>query len=320
MAHDGPVVIALDGSPHSAQTLEWGMTEAALRGADAVLVRACPGTREINVVGWYPLLEDEMFEAESRSYLDHTLPRVRERWPGVSVTARLLHGSEVPVLRDASRDAQLLVIGARGRTGRRRLGSTGSHVAAHALCPVAVVREARSGAEDRAPVVVGVDGSAPSVAAARVAAHEASLRGVPLVVVHARPAGPGPLGEGAPVAESAGAERAAGSTDTSSEAADAGEAVDGLSRSLGGEHPGLEVSVEVRAEDPPRALLDAGKDAGLVVVGSRGLGAFRGLLMGSVSSEVLRKSRRTVLVVRAETEDESTGRESTDGAAPGGAS
>lgn len=109
MTEHGSVVIALDGSPHSAQTLEWGMAEAVLRGTDAILVRACPGTRDINRIGWYPLLEDEMFEAESRAYLEKTLPRVRERWPDVEVSTRLLHGSEVPVLRDISRGAALLV-------------------------------------------------------------------------------------------------------------------------------------------------------------------------------------------------------------------
>lgn len=319
MAHAGPVIIALDGSPHSAQTLEWGMTEAALRGADVVLARACPGTREINAIGWYPLLEDQMFEAESRSYLDHTLPRVRERWPEASVTTRLLHGSEVPVLRDASRDAQLLVVGARGRTGLRRLGSTSSHVAAHALCPVAVVRDAHPGAESGAPVVVGVDGSAPSLAAARVAAHEASLRGAPLVVVHARPTHLGPFGEGVPAAGGTAPDGAAGSEGAPAETAGSGDQVEQLARALAAEHAGLEVSVDVRFEDPPRALLDAGKDAGLIVVGSRGLGAFRGLLLGSVSSEVLRKAVRTVLVVRARADDDSPDHDSTDSAAPGDA-
>ncbi|MEP7765099.1 universal stress protein [Sanguibacter sp. 25GB23B1] len=318
MAHDGSVIIALDGSAHSAQTLEWGMAEAARRGAEAVLVRACPGTREINVIGWYPLLEDEMFEAESRSYLEHTLPRVRERWPGVTVSTRLLHGSEVPVLRDVSRGAGLLVVGARGHSGRRRLGSTGSHVTAHALCPVAVVRDAQAGAEDGAPVVVGVDGSVPSVAAARVAAHEASLRGTPLVVVHARPTRLGRHGDGETAAGSDTSSDADGSSDT----AGADDKVGQLARELTEAHPGLEVSVDVRFDDPPRALLEAGKGAGLIVVGSRGLGAFRGLLMGSVSSEVVRKADQTVLVVRAGVDDEAgSGHvEGTDSASPGAAS
>ncbi|PFG32996.1 universal stress protein [Sanguibacter antarcticus] len=305
MTEHGSVVIALDGSPHSAQTLEWGMAEAVLRGTDAILVRACPGTRDINRIGWYPLLEDEMFEAESRAYLEKTLPRVRERWPDVEVSTRLLHGSEVPVLRDISRGAALLVIGARGRSGRRRLGSTGAHIAAHALSPVAVVRDVRAPSDSPAPVVVGVDGSPSSLLAARLAAAEASLRGAPLVVVHARPKKSGRRadGEQASVGDRGASDERA-STDGMAEVA----------RTLAGDHPGLDVTVDVRLDDPARALIAAGRDAQLIVVGSRGLGAFRGILMGSVSSEVLRKAERTVLVVRTGPED------ATHGDAPAGGS
>lgn len=277
MTLDGPVVVALDGSTHSAQTLGWGVEEAALHGAPVVLVRACPDTLDINRLGWYPLVEDTMFEVEARDYLAETLTHVRERWPHVSASTRLLHGPEVPALREASADAALLVVGASGRSGRRRLGSTGAHVATHARCPVAVVRSPEVATVPLAPVVVGVDGSPPSVDAAHVAAQEAALRGVGLVVVHAR------------------------RQDVRTRTGDSADPVEELATVLRGDRPGLDVTVEVRDDDSPPALLEAARGAQLLVVGSRGLGAFRGMLMGSVSAEVLRLAHLPVLVVRAGT-------------------
>ena len=63
------------------------------------------------------------------------------------------------------------------------------------------------------------------------------------------------------------------------------------------EHPGLEVRVALLDDDPAHALVAASKDAVLVVVGSRGLGAFRGMLLGSVSADVVRNAASTVLVL-----------------------
>lgn len=279
MSLDGPVVVALDGSPHSAQTLRWGIEEAALHGAPVVLVRACPDTLDINRLGWYPLVEDTMFEVDAREYLAETLTHVRERWPHVSTSTRLLHGPEVPALREVSASAALLVVGASGRSGRRRLGSTGAHVATHAHCPVVVVRSPEITTAPLARVVVGVDGSPPSIDAARVAAQEAALRGTGLVVVHARGQGVG----------------------TRADAGDGADPVEELATVLRGDPRGLDVTVEVRDDDAPAALLEAARGARLLVVGSRGLGAFRGMLMGSVSAEVLRLAHLPVLVVRAGT-------------------
>ncbi len=80
---------------------------------------------------------------------------------------RVLYGPPVPALLPLSNDAQLLVVGARGRGHPTAVGSVAAPLAAHACCPVAVVREAGPGSPG-APVVVGVDGSTVSLAAAHV--------------------------------------------------------------------------------------------------------------------------------------------------------
>ncbi|WNB86959.1 universal stress protein [Cellulomonas sp. ATA003] len=191
MRADGPVVIAMDGSPHSAQTLEWGLTAAELREADVVLARAYQEPREMTQWSWYPILDDLRFDTEAKQYLADTVDHATSRHPRLRITTRLLHGPEVPLLRDLTDDAQLLVVGARGHAGRSRIGRVAAHLAAHARCPVAVVRDVT---DEAGPVVVGVDGSPSSLAAADVAAQEATLREVPLVVVHARPPLPAPYG------------------------------------------------------------------------------------------------------------------------------
>ena len=64
-------------------------------------------------------------------------------------------------------------------------------------------------------------------------------------------------------------------------------------------HPGVQVSIDVRHAEPSRAVLEAAAevDADLVVVGSRGFGGFRGLLLGSVAKRVLEGAQSVVAVV-----------------------
>ncbi|RYV50934.1 universal stress protein [Pengzhenrongella frigida] len=296
MKTDGPVVIALDGSPHSEQTLDWGLAEATRRHAEVLLVRVFELPREFAEWSWYPLIDEDLgFETVAKEYLAELRTRERQRHPDLTIDSREPHGAEVPELRRLSETAQLLVIGAAGHGRRPRVGSVSGHLAAHARCPVAVVRAAP--ADPAAPVVVGVDGSPESVAAARTAAGAAALRQVPLVVLHARPVVASAFGRGAPVLATL-PESYAAPTDPTQKAAQ--EIVD----RLGVEHPTADIRLEVVADDPVHALVDASRRAQLVVVGSRGLGAFRGMLLGSVSHEVLRDAASTVLIMHDGRDDD----------------
>lgn len=287
MRTDGPVVIALDGSPHSEQTLQWGLAEASRRGARVVLARAYQEPREITQWSWYPVFEDLDFSTEAKEYLEERCERAAAAHPDLRVESALLHGAEVPQLRTLSKDAQLLVVGARGRSARRHIGRVSAHLAAHARCPVAVVRTDAPVAPD-APVVVGVDGSPTSVAAAHVAAREAQARGTRLVLAHARPTFADPYGTlvtaGAPVV-------------VSDETDPAHAAALRVADELRDAHPGLDVRLHLVDDEPVHALVEAARDAQLVVVGSRGLGAFQGMLLGAVSSDVVRTAPTSVLVV-----------------------
>ncbi|WP_407342584.1 universal stress protein [Pengzhenrongella phosphoraccumulans] len=301
MLADGPVVIALDGSLHSAQTLRWGIAEATMRGAPVVLARVYREPRELVEWSWYPLLgEDLGLDTEVKRYLADLHHQVGARNPGLTVETRVLSGPEVPELRRLSEQAQLLVVGAHGRSSRRRIGSTSVHLAAHARCPVAVVRGEDSDARlPGAPVVVGVDGSATSVSAAQAAAREATMRAVALVVVHARPTIANPSGRGMPTLTPLAVGRVDENDPTHKAAAD-------VTAALRARHPNLDVRLDLVDDDPVHALVAASRAAQLVVVGSRGFGAFRGMLLGAVSNEVVREAMPTVLVLHGGDSDQAT--------------
>lgn len=283
MRHDGPVVIALDGSPHSARTLDWGIREAGLRGAAVVLARAYQEPREYDQWTWFPLVPDLHFDTEAKQYLADALESVSAQRPDVHVSTRLLHGPSVPQLRALSDDAQLLVVGARGRGGRRGIGRVAAHLAAHARCPVVVVREDVV----VSLVVVGVDGSPSSLDAADAAAREAAMHAVPLVVVHARPTVATPYGH----------DGAALPPITTADDDPTHRAAERAVARLREAQPTVDVRLELVDDDPAHALVSLAGERTLLVVGSRGLGAFRGMLLGSVSSEVVRDARTDVLVV-----------------------
>jgi nucleotide-binding universal stress UspA family protein len=176
------------------------------------------------------------------------------------------------VLVGCSAEAGLVVVGHRGTGGFAGLlaGSVALHTAAHALCPVVVVRGTEAAPD--APVVVGVDGSPESREATEFAFAAAARRGVPLVAVCGWP-----VDRVAPAADS-------------------------IVTTLG-TSPARYPSVELRAEfvsgrSPADAMVRAAERAGLVVVGSRGLSGLRGLLLGSVGRALIEHAPCPVAVVR----------------------
>ncbi|MER5978448.1 universal stress protein [Streptomyces sp. NPDC001857] len=135
-------------------------------------------------------------------------------------------------------------------------------------------------------VVVGLDGSAESRAAAEWAAGEAKRRFLPLKLVHVVEAVPEPMAS----AQFLGADtRPQGSERLPR------EVVEGLRE----RHPGLDVAVEQTPGRPAEALTREAEDAELVVLGSRGLSGIGGFLLGSVGQAVVTRTRQPVILVRA---------------------
>jgi nucleotide-binding universal stress UspA family protein len=138
----------------------------------------------------------------------------------------------------------------------------------------------------RTDVLVGIDGSEPSRAALRWAATEAQYRGASLRVLLAH----NQRVPGMRFTESGELEQVVRE--------DAEKTVDQAVEEARVAAPGVTVRGDVVAGTPARVLIDLSCDAGLTVVGSRGLGGFAGLLLGSVGSQVAEHAHSPVVVVR----------------------
>lgn len=139
-ATTGPVVVGVDGSSASQEALCCAFEAAAQRGTDVVVVQAWHEEGLLAV----PLVPEDREKVQRE--IDHALTEqvaeCREKHPSVTVRTLARHGHPVATLKDAARNAQLLVVGHRGRGGFDGLflGSVASGVLHHALCPVMVVR------------------------------------------------------------------------------------------------------------------------------------------------------------------------------------
>ncbi|AXE23956.1 universal stress protein [Streptomyces globosus] len=144
----GPVVVGVDGSAAGEQAIEFAFAEAALRGAPLKAIHAwtlwnTPPAEIHEGADTYVDPPSGLAEAEEL-LVSEALAGRREQYPGVSVEPRALRSQTREALIAASRSAQLLVVGARGRGGFAGLvlGSVSQAVLHHAHCPVAVVRGA----------------------------------------------------------------------------------------------------------------------------------------------------------------------------------
>ena len=132
-------------------------------------------------------------------------------------------------------------------------------------------------------VVVGIDGSDGSLRALRWAAEEARLRGARLRVV---------------LAWSYLDQPGKGEFDPSYGEDDARRTVDEAVAALGADGEGIDIEPVVVNDLPARGLLEAaGPDPDLLVVGARGRGGFKGLLLGSVSQQVAQHASCPVVIV-----------------------
>ena len=143
-------------------------------------------------------------------------------------------------------------------------------------------------------VVVGVDGSESAAHALTWAADQAAAEQRPLVLVHAGPS-PAPAGTG--WMEAAGVDHHQVVTLLKDDARVLLNRADSPVRVR---HPELEIHHVVRLGDPRQILLEAATEAHLLVVGTRGLGPVRHLLLGSVSSALVKHGSCPVVVVRPE--------------------
>jgi len=287
----GRIVVGVDGSAHARQALRFALAEAALRGARVVVVGswAVPplAATGVGMIPAFDLLRTELADSASE-VLSRELAEVADAAAGVEVEQHLAQGDAAGVLVEAAAGAELLVVGSRGRGGVTGtvLGSVSRACLHHAPCPVAVVHDA--GPTERSRIVVGVDGSPGASAALEWACAEARLRdvGVYAVCAYDEPWGIASLGmsSAAAVAEL-----------RTALAADAEGALDAAQATA---PEGVGVTGEAVQGAAGPALVSASDGSALLVVGSRGRGGFKSLLLGSVSQYCAAQARGVVVVVR----------------------
>lgn len=288
------IIVGVDESSAAAEAVRWAIREQSLRRGELTAVLAWSYLGQHHRSGESAFSPDYS-EADALAVLDAALAAAA---PGEASAIERRAVCDLPAraLLDASADADLLVVGARGLGGFRGLllGSVSQQCVHHATVPVVVVREPpRPVTGQRERIVVAVDGSATSQRALDWALDEARLRGAQLIVLHAWQ--PAILPAAAPAVAMADApwlgDDAARLVQQQLDASPS----DGLTT------PPEPVVV---CGNPAAAILDAATSASLVVVGSRGRGGFAGLLLGSVSQQVVHHAPCPVVVVPADRDRE----------------
>src|SRR6185437_9247796 len=131
------IVVGVDGSPHSVAALRWSLDEAASRDGQVTALLAW----QVPFVSMPGAFDREELEEAYRQFLITTVSEVAPA-PEVPLSTVLAEGDATQSLVDASKDADMLVLGIRGRSpfAGLMLGSVSQQCAASARCPVVLVK------------------------------------------------------------------------------------------------------------------------------------------------------------------------------------
>jgi nucleotide-binding universal stress UspA family protein len=280
------ILVGVDESAESALAVDWAAVEAADTGAALTICHVAPFEPPFD--RRIPDADDELL-ALSRQLIRRAAAAAHQVAPDLPIVELTLAGSASYELVAQSASARLLVVGHRGVGAFRGLllESVGTQLAAHAHCPVVVVRRNSPVQPLDAVVTVGVDRSAPEPAL-EVAFDYASRHHYPITAVHAYQLPP-PEPSSYPAAWQL-TKRAATELAT--------EFLRDAVSPWTAKYPDVHADLLATNALPADALIDESARSKLVVVGSHGHGRFTGLLLGSVSQHVLRHAECPVAVVR----------------------
>ena len=290
----------MSGFPSTILLATDGSEDAAL-AARAAADLSRKGSSELHVVHVWQYIPTPHFQSFVRAQLKREAQEVlrgqveRLEQAGAAVAeAHLREGRTVDEVLDLVEElgAGLLVLGSRGRgrVVRILLGSVSEGIVHHARRPVLVVRGGE-GAWPPARVVIGDDSSADAEEAGELAARIGGLFGAEVLLVRVYPERP----EDAEGDGNSGSAREADEEAARRAEAELEHRAARLEGILG-RRPRTAVRT---SDDPALAVLEAaGEDGGppLVAVGSRGLGEVRRVMLGSVSTKVVRAATGPVLV------------------------
>ena len=284
-----PVVIGIDGSEGSRQALVWGLGLAQRRDAPVLLLRAVDPSLSHVIGGDYSPAGRPDLLAAGQELLEKEQVTAQEGCPGLKITTLLVEEPAATALVHESKGAEAVVVGSHGVSAFSTLlaGSTTMNVATHAHCPVVALPSTPPDV-GATGIVVGVDGTGLSDHAVDWAFREAADTGESLTAVLAwmDPVVPGVIAAAFPVHD---------------------DPVDALRRPheilrawlepLTGTYPDVLVHRRVVREHPVHALTSTAATARLLVVGCRGRGPARSMMLGSVSHGVLHLAACPVAVI-----------------------
>lgn len=242
-----PIVVGTDGSEESLRAVEWAADEAILHAVPLRIVSAALLPLAMTALQIRPDRDHvaDFIRSERDLALDAAASRAARVAPGLVIVTDPVAGPPAQGVTASGSGAAMLVVGCRGAGAftALTLGSVSRYAAAHAPCPVVVVR-------DLSPVPsglvgVGVGDLDDCAGLLTFVFEEASLRRAAVLAIHAWP-GPG------------------------LEAASAGARLAELMESWANKYPGVPVSQQIMPGHPARALIGLSARADLVVIGRHG--------------------------------------------------
>jgi len=286
------IIVGYDGSQASAAAARWAATEAERRHAGLTVVGCylMPPVVDFGLTGPAVITEDgEALRTATRTNVDRIVAGLRGAHPALSIAGMVVNDSPRNELPRQAQNAGLLVVGTTGagQAASWLLGSVAHVLARTSPCPIALVPVVAASANHAGPssprVVVGIDDSKGSMAALEWAIDEADLHRAELTIVHAWSY---PYGLDSPATTVRDVMRvdAACALDRAVERANS--------------RGGARVDGRLVEGDAAESIIAAADGADLIVVGSRGRGGLRSLLLGSVSSAVIHHTPCPTVVVR----------------------
>jgi nucleotide-binding universal stress UspA family protein len=134
------IIVGVDGSHRSVEALEWAARYAEMTGSAVTAISCCEPIKRDMWIPHSPPGEDPL--GPTKSKMKFLANDVMQRHPTLELETQVVEGDAAKVLEEASKGADLLVVGNRGLGGFSGLlvGSVGMHCVSHASCPVLVLR------------------------------------------------------------------------------------------------------------------------------------------------------------------------------------
>ena len=284
----GTIVVGVDGSESSNRALAWATDQAIAERRSVTLAHAIhwvtPAYTDAAIDN--PIVARTSLRAGGGKILEAARNTIQAKAPDLEIHEVLEFLDPRAMLLELSKDAEMVVLGSRGRGQIRSLllGSVGVALVRHAHCPVVVHRPgiadtARNG------IVVGLEASEECRAVLEFAYKEASMRDLPLTVLHCY--------WDVQAGTAAGGINYESLSHPDEEAAALAEAMAGMSE----KYPDVRVTTQMARGLPYEVLAHLGERMNLIVVGAHQTSRVSQMMYGAVSVAVVERATCPVAVV-----------------------